>query len=640
MLVRTFLRLTEHEMLDFVNTSFARKQLLLGVCLAGASIFIISASLHYSKSHMIGSKSYFEIEASMDLVADILPPPAYLIELYLISKEVAGESKESDTTAILKRAEILGTDYKEHHAHWMKNLTASEIRSSYIQSGERGLELIHAFETEFLPLVQSRKIDEARSILDTKLTPLYRAHREAIENTVPLALAQRERIADRAVKSSVYFYRTTMSVSILLMALALCGYWRLGHSVRQRILALQDSAVAIASGDLKSGVIDNQNDEIGRTSRICHEVKISLSMLTEEIRQLVEAARLGDLSLRMDPCKYRGVFSELVAGLNKALDAINAPIDESVGVLALVADKNLSGRVEGDYAGQFESVKVSLNNALDGLNEVLLQVSAGADMVESAASEIAEGSQSLAQRASMQAATLAAITRSMDQIAAATTKGASNNESGRQLATESKRMADQGAHVMQNMGTAISKIRESAVASALIVKTIDDIAFQTGILALNAAVEAARAGDVGVGFAVVAGEFRNLALQSADAARLTATMIAESVQNAEGGVRITTEMGEMLKRIGNGANEMNDLMGEIAHAAQEQSREIEHVNHALSELKELTQQTADESGKFADSSHDLNDQVCSLNEVLSEFQLTHSSSPGSNSHSMLESVLS
>ena len=241
--------------------------------------------------------------------------------------------------------------------------------------------------------------------------------------------------------------------------------------------------------------------------------------------------------------------------------------------------------------------------------------------MEVAANEIADDSQSLADRAVAQAATLKAISQSMDQIASTTVQSATSNQVCHQLANESKSMVDEGTQVMQSMTNAISKIRETAESSALIVKTIDDIAFQTGMLALNAAVEAARAGEAGLGFEVVAGEFRNLARQSADAARLTAQMIENAVENADNGVQIASQMGEILNQIRDRATRVNERMSEIALASQEQSREIEHVNSAILALQDLTNRTADASVRSSQSADDLNAQACSLNKSLAAFTL-------------------
>ncbi len=174
---------------------------------------------------------------------------------------------------------------------------------------------------------------------------------------------------------------------------------------------------------------------------------------------------------------------------------------------------------------------------------------------------------------------------------------------------------------MMRMAASIAEIKESADATAKIVKTIDDIAFQTNLLALNAAVEAARAGDAGKGFAVVAEEVRNLAQRSAEAAKTTANLIGESVKKSEAGVQITNEMSEIFTEINDGSSKVSDLIREIAVSSKQQFSGIEQVNSALTNLDKLTQETAANSEESASASEELNAQASSLASAVAEFNL-------------------
>ena len=622
-----------------IKYSFAQKQMLLGFSLAALSVFVVVSTQISGRLHMIGSTNYREIASAMDLVADILPPPAYLIELYLLTQEITETEDPAEIDLMVQKARDRKAEYLTRLEHWKRTLKSEKLRAAMIESSVSAIRFIEVMDNHFLPLVEGNRLDEARQVVRTELKPLFHKHRFAIENTVPFALEKRSAIAENAVLNSNWFLKLSIGYSLLILGLALFLYWRIGYSASQRILMLQRSAAAIANGDLTEGSVRPVDDEIGHTLRSHDNVKQSLKMLTDDIHRLVSAAQNGDLSIRANPEKYRGVFRELVHGLNETLAAVNAPIDEAVDVLASVAERDLSVSVTGNYAGQFESVKVSLNNALERLSESLSQVTLGAVLVEAASSQIADGSRSLAKSAASQATTLAAINWSMEQISAATSQGANNTQVGRNLTLQSQSSVERGTVAMQSMAEAIAKIKDCSNSSALIVQTIDEIAFQTNILALNAAVEAARAGDSGKGFGVVADEVRNLALQIADAAKVTGTMIEDSVKNAENGVKLTTEMGEILSQIREGSNKVNDLMSQLAIASQDQSREITLVNGALKDLKEMTRETANASADSAQAAERLNAEACALSDNVGAFRLSDSVNTDSGLSSVVPVML-
>lgn len=207
-----------------------------------------------------------------------------------------------------------------------------------------------------------------------------------------------------------------------------------------------------------------------------------------------------------------------------------------------------------------------------------------------------------------------------------TEQNAQNANQATKLATDARKAAEEGNESMKNMATAIDKIKVSSDETAKIVKTIDEIAFQTNLLALNAAVEAARAGDAGKGFAVVAEEVRNLAQRSAEAARNTADMINKSVENANGGVQISKEVGKQLKVIVEGIVKSTNLISEIDAASKEQAQGIEQINTAVAEMNKVTQQNAANSEESASASEELNSQAEELSAMISDFTLNSTKS--------------
>jgi len=305
----------------------------------------------------------------------------------------------------------------------------------------------------------------------------------------------------------------------------------------------------VAAGDLDLDTVVGKSDEdtieiaanFRRINQGLQSMIDTINMFAEDLNMLVESSLQGRLDVRADASHYQGSFSLLVEGLNDTLQAVITPINEGSEVLEKVArDKDLSVSMKGDYQGDHEKMKRSINDMLKNLNDVLFQVRDATHQTSSAASQINDSSQSLAQGAAEQASSLEEITASIEEITGMSKQNADNASSARQLTSEANTSAEKADIAMKSMNEAIQKIKSSSDETSKIIKTIDDIAFQTNLLALNAAVEAARAGEAGKGFAVVAEEVRNLAMRSAEAAKNTADLIQDSVSNTDIGVRRRT----------------------------------------------------------------------------------------------------
>ncbi len=243
-------------------------------------------------------------------------------------------------------------------------------------------------------------------------------------------------------------------------------------------------------------------------------------------------------------------------------------------------------------------------------------LSAGADQTVSASGQVSTSSQSLAEGSSEQAASLEETSASLEQIAGMTKRNAENATSAKDLAGQTRVAADTGAADMEEMKRAMDAIKGSSDDISKIIKTIDEIAFQTNILALNAAVEAARAGEAGLGFAVVAEEVRNLAQRSAQSAKETAGKIEDSVKKSEHGVRICGRVAQSLSEIVGKARQVDTLVAEIVQASKEQTQGIEQVNIAVSQMDKVTQSNAAGAEKSAAAAQELNAQAVLLQESV------------------------
>ena len=264
----------------------------------------------------------------------------------------------------------------------------------------------------------------------------------------------------------------------------------------------------------------------------------------------------------------------------------------------------------------------------------------GAAQIESASGHIASSSESLASSTTEQAASLEETSASLEEIASMTKNNAENSREAKDLTGAMREVADTGASDMDKMAHAMAAIKESSNNIAKIIKTIDEIAFQTNILALNAAVEAARAGEAGMGFAVVAEEVRNLALRSASAARETAEKIEDSIQKSSAGVQINAKVSLSLADIVSKARQADELVAQISIASNEQSQGIDQINSSVSQMDAMTQNNAAGAEESANVSADLRTQSTQLTQLVQELQtLVGGKSSGAKRSSKIKSPL-
>jgi methyl-accepting chemotaxis protein len=246
------------------------------------------------------------------------------------------------------------------------------------------------------------------------------------------------------------------------------------------------------------------------------------------------------------------------------------------------------------------------------------KLSAGAEQTAAASGQVSAASQMLAEGASEQAASLEETSASLEEISSMTKRNAENAQTTKVLADLARVAADSGASDMQKMSLAMQDIKSSSDDISKIIKTIDEIAFQTNILALNAAVEAARAGEAGMGFAVVADEVRNLAQRSAQAAKETAAKIETAIAKTSQGVQMSEKVARSLAEIVTNARKVDELVAEIATASKEQNDGVAQVNIAVSQMDKVTQSNAASAEESASAAQELNAQAHVLRGVVGE----------------------
>jgi methyl-accepting chemotaxis protein len=323
----------------------------------------------------------------------------------------------------------------------------------------------------------------------------------------------------------------------------------------------------------------------------------------------VDGYKSASVTLQTQATEMDKQVTQVDGSLTKSADAISArslTVSVAVGILAVVFGVGLAF-----------FITQSISRPLD---RVIASLTLGGEQVASASNQIAQASQQMAEGSSEQASSLEETSSSLEEMASMTRQNAENAKQANLMSSEMRVSAEKGMQAMEQMSGAIGKIKDSADATAKIIKTIDEIAFQTNLLALNAAVEAARAGEAGKGFAVVAEEVRNLAQRSAEAAKTTSALIEESQGNAGNGVTVTNDVAELLRDIVEKVQKVSDLVAEVSAASDEQAQGIDQVNLAVSQMDRVTQSNASNAEESASASEELSAQARELNEMVSVLQ--------------------
>ncbi len=252
------------------------------------------------------------------------------------------------------------------------------------------------------------------------------------------------------------------------------------------------------------------------------------------------------------------------------------------------------------------------------INALKNRVGESSQLMASASGQLSVSTRRLSEDAGEQAASLEETSSALEEIFNQTRQNAGNAREADSIAREARRAAQKGMDAMKRMSSAINEIKHSSDETTKVISTIEDIAFQTNLLALNAAVEAARSGDAGKGFAVVAEEVRNLAHRSAEAARSTALLIEQSQNNAENGVTVSGEVESSLRQIGDKIGRVNELVGDVNAASDEQRQGVEQVNTAVSEMDKVTQRNAGMAEDAAVTCREFSHQAEQLHQMVNE----------------------
>jgi len=300
---------------------------------------------------------------------------------------------------------------------------------------------------------------------------------------------------------------------------------------------------------------------------------------------------------------------------------IAEPLVEALRVARLVAEGDLTGRVNSGANDETGQLLTALRTMTENLSSIVGKVRQGTDTISAASDEIASGNMDLSSRTEQQAGSLEETASAMEQLTSTVKQNADNARQANELALSASAVAVQGGTVVGQVVETMGSINESSKKIVDIITVIDGIAFQTNILALNAAVEAARAGEQGRGFAVVASEVRSLAQRSSTAAKEIKLLIDDSVTKVEIGSKLVEQAGSTMGEVVTSVKQVTNIVGEISAATQEQSAGLEEINKAIAQMDEATQQNSALVEQAAAAAQSLREQAGHLSQTVTVFKL-------------------
>ncbi|MBK7258285.1 MAG: methyl-accepting chemotaxis protein [Ignavibacteriae bacterium] len=412
----------------------------------------------------------------------------------------------------------------------------------------------------------------------------------------------------------------------------------------------------ISKGDIPAKISDSYNGDFNEIKNNLNRAIDAVNALVADARMLAEAAMEGRLKTRADAAKHEGDFRKIVQGVNDTLDAVIKPVQEGSSTLAVMATGDLTVRMAGDYRGDLQLIKESINKVGSSLADALRKVSEAVSATATASTQISSSTEEMAAGAHEQTSQAGEVASAVEEMTKTIMENSKNASVAADTAKQARVSAEQGGQVVGETVDGMRRIAQVVNKSAQTVKelgrssdqigeiigVIDDIADQTNLLALNAAIEAARAGEQGRGFAVVADEVRKLAERTTKATKEIAGMIKkiqsdttgavtsmeEGTNEVERGIELADKAGASLKEIVGVSQKVTDMVTQIAAASEEQSSASEEISKNVESISKVTGETAQGTQQIARAAEGLNQLTNTLQELIGQFRVTRAGDHG------------
>lgn len=588
-----------------LNNSKIKQKLIYIISVSIFSCFAITLISQYVLNNVkIGSFNYREIVNSKDLLADILPPPGYIIEARLSSFELLHSKTETEKENLIAKLAQLEKDLNDRYIYWKANLTNKELLKEFEDSYTSGMKYFKFLNSKFIPAVKNLEIEKATKELEGELEYLYLEHRKFVDILVASSNSEAKLIEERA-NSELYmgqfFY--FLFAFIFIAITIIISFW-ITKNITTSIKKIESGLISFFSFlNRETNYVDlidiESNDEFGK---IAKEINKNIekiedlikkdSELIEDVKRVVLQIKNGKLDQRIIKSTSSEGLEELKKNFNEMIEVISSNVCKDINKLTFLLDSfgklDFRGRVENDSG----VVSKGLNNLADIINGMLVEnksngltLGKSSEILLSNVNKLNVSSNEAASSLEETAAALEEITANIRLNTQNIAKMSKFSYSVTQSASNGEKLANQTTIAMDEINSQVNLINDA-------ISIIDKIAFQTNILSLNAAVEAATAGEVGKGFAVVAAEVRNLATRSAEAAKEIKIIVENATKKANHGKKIATDMIDGYKELNSNINQTINLISDIEMSSKEQLLGIEQINDAVNSLDSQTQKNA------------------------------------------------
>ncbi len=542
-----------------------------------------------------------------ELLADILPPPLYLVEAMLIVHHGAEDASQAETT--LAALKTLHGQYDQRRAYWRNYKLPKETQAA-LERSEVEMDAFWALvDKDYAPALRAGDIIAINTTI-AELEPIYARHRKIIDSLTTMANEAAAKSVREAERATQIVFVLLALATLLMLAVVVIGTGALRTFVVSPLAKVSNYMGRLAAGDFTHEVpLQERSDEVGDMARSVAAFRLaSLDRQAATKAHNEQEALARVRSAEGARLEERGLRQRVVDSLGEGLRRLAAG--------------DLSQRISQSFPEDFERLRQDFNSSMDTLEQAISQVIVSTGAVDGGSREISSASDDLARRTEQQAASLEETAAALDEVTATIRQTAENASEAQKAAAVSRAMVGQSSAVATEAMTAMERIDTSSQKIGQIITVIDEIAFQTNLLALNAGVEAARAGEAGRGFAVVAQEVRALAQRSADAAKEIKTLIASRLTAFKTSVGLVVRVGEELAGVVDHFGRIEDLVSTIASAARQQATGLAEVNTAVGQMDHVTQQNAAMVEETTAASHSLTREAGELGELMKRFTVS------------------